>query len=437
MLDKQRKMPQYCYSHYCLKIFFIGKIIFKNIAKWGSLNLIISLGLLPTVANPQPLYTENAKKLVSIDQSTLPTPLYWQHPNQKVRISPIFATSINSYYSTPVLNSIQRKFKKSYNIYSQQKFNLIASGLNRQIFDVKSQKISEEDLEESKVRVSLTKDTQFIIGINDLQARDFADPLNPLNEENEISLFGSRSSLYNLVGGSGVGVRHRFANNLEGSLGVLFSSSSNDLSDSDSRGIINEKINNENLSNFQENSGSNNLLRGSLSGNYGTLAQLTYAPSQNTKIGLTYIYGYDISSNLGSDFATETSGVNSAFGLQTSWQINPNFALGGWIGLHQNTNTDLNKNILSWALTASISKLAGTDNSAGIVVGQEPRVIIASELEEQDIGSSWHLEGFYQFKINDNFSIIPSVIFLTGSNPDVINSDSSSVIGFVRAKFEF
>jgi Carbohydrate-selective porin, OprB family len=399
--------------------------------------MIIDFLYLPAVTNYQTLNTESSKTVASRDKSSLPTPIQGDHQDEKVRVNPIITTSVKSYYSSPDLTSTQQKSKSIYNIFRQQRLNLAANDLNRQIFDFKSQKNSEQEIETSKVRFPLTKDTQFTVGINDFQSRDFADPINPLDEESEISLFGNRSSLYNLVSGSGVGIRHKFNNNLEGSVGVLFSSTTNDLSFSNSRGIINEKINNDDLSNSKENSIGNNSIFGSLSGNYGTLAQLTYAPSQNTKIGLTYIYGYDISSTLGSDSATDTYGINSAFGLQTSLRINPNFALGGWIGLHQNTNTDFNKNILSWALSASILNLAGTENSAGIVVGQEPRVILSSEQEAQDIGSSWHLEGFYQFKVNDNLSIIPSVIFLTGSNPEVSNSDSSSVIGFVKAKFEF
>jgi Carbohydrate-selective porin, OprB family len=285
-----------------------------------------------------------------------------------------------------------------------------------------------------KQQISLAKNTQMTVGVEVLEANDFADTINPLidgNRDNGVSRFGNRPGIYYLVAGSGVGVRHRFSSNLEGSVGLLVRASTDKPQNSQSGGSLgNEKATANNVIG----SGSSG---GSLTSSYGTLAQLTYAPSENVKFGVTYVYASNAIPEIGSEKANQTEGSNNAFGFQTSLRLDPNLAVGGWVSFNQHSNTELNKNIFTWAVTAAIPDLGGKGNLAGIVVGQEPRVIAASNLEAQDRGSSWHLEGFYQIKIGDGLSLVPAIIYVTGSNIDNIRADSGDVIGAIGINFKF
>jgi Carbohydrate-selective porin, OprB family len=292
--------------------------------------------------------------------------------------------------------------------------------------------------EQPKQQIALTKDTQITFGVLALEANDFTDTINPLfdgKENGMISRFGSRSGIYYLVAGSGAGIRHQFSPNLEGSVGLLFRSSADTSSNTKSGGSSNSKLNDKKSS--DSSNGDSGLIGGSIGSSYGTIAQLTYVPSQNVKFGITYVHGYNVNPEIGSEKANQTDGINSALGLQTFWKLDSNLALGGWVGFNQNSNVELNKNIFTWAITAGIPDLGGKGNLAGIIVGQEPRVIAASNLAAEDTGSSWHLEGFYQIKISDDFSITPAIIYLTGSNIDNVKSDAGSIIGAIGITIKF
>jgi hypothetical protein len=286
-----------------------------------------------------------------------------------------------------------------------------------------------------KNQIALAPNTQMTIGVSAMEAKDFTDTIDPLfdtnNDDSMISRFGTRAGIYYLVAGSGVGIRHQFSSNLEGSVGVLFRSDDSLLNNKKGASQGNNKQN-------SNNSSDGGSIGGVLQANsFGTIAQLTYTPSQSVKVGLTYVYGHNVYPEIGSDSANRTDGGNSALGLQTFARLNPNLALGGRIGFNQNSNIEFNKNIFTWAVTAAIPDLGGKGNLAGIVIGQEPRVTAASDLNVVDTGTAMHVEGFYQIKFSDDFSITPAIIYLTGPNIDNVAPNAASIIGAIGLNYRF
>jgi hypothetical protein len=278
------------------------------------------------------------------------------------------------------------------------------------------------------------------VGVKVLEANDFTDTLNPLfdgKEESMVSRFGARPGIYYLVAGSGVGIRHQFSPNLEGSVGVLFRSSADTQNTKTSGAASNSSLSTKSPDSSNNSSNGGLLDGGSIASSYGTIAQLTYTPSQNVKVGITYVYGYSVFPEIGSDRANQTDGSNSALGLQTFMRLNPNLAVGGWIGFNQNKNVELDKNIFTWAVTAGIPDLGGKGNLAGVIIGQEPRVTAASNLDVLDTGSALHLEGFYKIKISEDFSITPAIVYLTGPNIDNVASGAGSIIGAIGFSYNF
>ncbi|MDD1429076.1 carbohydrate porin, partial [Dolichospermum sp. ST_sed9] len=53
----------------------------------------------------------------------------------------------------------------------------------------------------------------------------------------------------------------------------------------------------------------------------------------------------------------------------------------------------------------------------------------------KDPNTSYHIEGFYQYKLNDNITLTPAVIWLTA--PDHNDTNDNIVIGALRTTFSF
>jgi hypothetical protein len=262
-----------------------------------------------------------------------------------------------------------------------------------------------------KYEMPIGPNTQLVVAANAAGADDFTDSINPYFDgdggSGSISRFGNRPSIYYLVSGTGAGIRHKFSPTVEGSIGYLSNSAS-----------------------------ASNPTPGSGFGtNYGAIAQLTFNPSENAKLGLTYVNANNTNPDTGSNNANQ-GGTSNMFGVQGSFKLSPKFALGGWVGYNSNKNVAGDqRDILNWAVTAAFPNLGGEGNLAGLLVGQEPRVTGATGLATADTASSLHLEGFYQFKVNENISITPGLIYLTA--PDHNSANNGALIGTIRTTLSF
>jgi hypothetical protein len=137
---------------------------------------------------------------------------------------------------------------------------------------------------------------------------------------------------------------------------------------------------------------------------------------------------------------------SNAYGLQASFQFSPQVVLNGWVG-YVNTRTLSTRGVLprgeldiwNWGVGLAFPDLLRAGSVGGIIVGMEPRVTgVTSGLRSaigRDRDMSFHVEAFYQYRINDNISITPGIIWLT--NPDFNSSNSDVVIGAIRTTFTF
>jgi Carbohydrate-selective porin, OprB family len=258
-----------------------------------------------------------------------------------------------------------------------------------------------------KYEFALSPQTQVVVAANAGASDDFTDTINPYFDgdgaSGSISAFGNRPSIYYTVQGAGVGIRHKLSDSTELSLGYLARAASNPTAGN-----------------------------GLLGGGYGALAQLTFKTGENSKVGVTYTRTLNSDPGTGSLNANLLGNSNN-FGIEGSFQLSPEFALGGWAGYTQNQATGGDRQIWNWAVTAAAPDLGGKGNLAGFLVGQEPRVT-SSGNGTTDPTSGLHIEGFYQMKVNDNLSITPGLIYLTAPNQ---SSGNSAIIGALRSTFSF
>ena len=280
------------------------------------------------------------------------------------------------------------------------------------------------------------KSTTVILEANAGAADDFTNTVNPYFDgdggSGALSNFGTRNPIYYLTGGSGIALRHQFGEKLELSLGYLAGNAANPT-----RG------------------------NGLFNGSYGALAQLTFKPSDSFAVGLTYVNSYNFVTGTGSNasnfpvrlasFGLDTEDnlntSSNSYGLQASLKLNRGLALGGWVGYtNQRILSNLvtptgsvqrgDQKIWNWAVTVAFPDLLKEGNVGGILVGMEPRVTSSTNRTlPEDKDTSLHVEAFYQFKLSDNISVTPGVIWLTA--PDHNKDNSDLVIGVVRTTFTF
>ena len=264
---------------------------------------------------------------------------------------------------------------------------------------------------------------------------DFADTLNPLDTFDDsgsgaISFFGNRNPIYNQVYGAGVGVNTQLGDLFELSVGYL----APDAADiTEGNGLFN--------------------------GAYSALGQIVFKPSDNFKLGLTYVNAYNSSDTFtGTSLANfrtftaaelgEAAPVSSnSYGIGASWQISDRLILSGWGGyINERVLSTLDgqiergdRDILNWGVTLALPDLFKEGSLGGVVVGMEPKVVESSVnipgFDSEDDDTSLHIEAFYQYRVNDNIAITPGVIWITA--PDADNDNDDIVIGTIRTTFTF
>ncbi|MDZ8242019.1 MAG: iron uptake porin [Nostoc sp. ChiQUE01a] len=272
----------------------------------------------------------------------------------------------------------------------------------------------------------LGKKTQVIAIANGGAADDLTSTVNIFDGDGAfgaLSTFGTRNPIYTQIGGAGLGLTYEFTDKLALSLGYL-------------SGTANDPTPNNGLFN----------------GSYGALAQLTVQPNDRISLGLTYINSYNQPLATGSNAATfqdiaaiqglaeeEVGFSSNSYGVQASIGITENIVLGGWVGYTNSRSLRGNRgdvDIWNYAVTLGFPDLGTKGSLAGIIAGVEPKVTSSSLVGlARDEDTSYHLEAFYQYKLSDNITITPGVIWLT--SPDHNNDNDDVVIGALRTTFSF
>ncbi|MEA5570978.1 iron uptake porin [Calothrix sp. UHCC 0171] len=283
----------------------------------------------------------------------------------------------------------------------------------------------------------LSKSTEVIAIANAGAADDITSTINIFDGDGAfgaLSTFGTRNPIYYQMDGAGLGITQNFGDKLSLSLGYLAGESNNPAPKS-----------------------------GLTDGAYGALAQLTFKPSDRISVGLTYINSYKQELGAGSSRANPISRLSTfdfdgngeedaldvpfssnSYGLQASLGISNNIVLGGWVGYTNSRNVSTkgglvergSLDIWNWAVTLGFPDLGKKGNLAGVIVGMEPKVTGSSiDGYGKDRDTSYHIEAFYQYKVSDNITITPGIIWLTA--PDHNQNNDAVVIGALRTTFSF
>ena len=270
---------------------------------------------------------------------------------------------------------------------------------------------------------------------------DYVATVNPYFEDYDggngaLSTFASSSPIYRIGGGAGAALNFKFG---EGG-GPLRGSSL-------TVGYLGSEPSDPGIGS------------GVFNGNYAALGQLNLNLNSRIALAATYVHGYHGTGSTLFDaggFGGTTNGVTNAvvgtsqanslsdirasssnsYGLAAAIRPSDKFSVSGFVSYHDVTGFGIGDDFEAWSWGAGIAlpDFGGRGNVLGFFGGAQPYSLNrVAGVDDSDV--PYHIEGFYKYRVNDNVSITPGVIYQTSSGQ---NEDSDDVfIGTLRTTFTF
>ncbi|MDZ7954597.1 iron uptake porin [Nostoc sp. DedQUE09] len=269
---------------------------------------------------------------------------------------------------------------------------------------------------------------------------DYVATNNPYFEDFDggngaLSTFASESPIYRIGGGAGAALTLPF-----GKGGSFFKPSSLTI------GYLASNANNP-VAN-----------QGLLEGNYAALGQLNFSVGDRLSIGATYVHGYhgagggnlfDLGGGLGSTnrvvgtgqantLTTLNGSSSNSYGISAAFRPSDKLSVSGFVSYHDVTGFGADDDYQAWSygLGVALPDFGKKGNVLGIFAGAEPYAFNRGGVfagTGNDI--PYHFEGFYKYRLSDNISITPGVIWLTSPGQNSNNDDA--IIGTLRTTFTF
>ncbi|MEG4108602.1 iron uptake porin [Microcoleus sp. S13_C5] len=185
--------------------------------------------------------------------------------------------------------------------------------------------------------------------------------------------------------------------------------------------------------------------RGVFNGSFSALGQIGFF-SKPFDLGLTYTRKYNRAGDVGVMGGTGSSLANQPFGqaptgsdnygVQVNFKPSRRFQIGGWYGYTKAEQLRGGKNdatIQNGAITLALADFGRQGNLLGFVFGVPPKVTESDVARNRN--TSYHLEGFYRFQVNDFISVTPGVYVIL--NPEHNNRNDDIWVGLLRTTFSF
>ena len=291
---------------------------------------------------------------------------------------------------------------------------------------------------------------------------DYAPTLNPYFDDGDggngaLTTFASKNPIYRIGGGAGgaisfgVGPLTSILGPSTLTIGYLAGSGSTGITPAGQNPIANRF-------------GANNPAEkaGLFDGDYAALGQLNFNLGDRIGVGATYVHAYN---NTGTDiFDTggsigvvgtalanrpsllvaglgldETPTVTNSYGGQVAFRFTDNISLSGFATYTQAILLGRGRgDIWTYGAGVALSDVGKKGNILGLFAGVEPTLRgVTPGLRGAGFSrdEAWHFEGFYKYKLSENISVTPGIIWLTSPQQGENNDDV--VIGTLRTTFTF
>jgi hypothetical protein len=245
-----------------------------------------------------------------------------------------------------------------------------------------------------------------------------------------LTTFASENPIYRIGGGSGIALNVPFGKGI----GPLKASSL-------TFGYLASNANNPADSN------------GLFDGNYAALGQLNFNVG---KIGLaaTYVHGYHGAGSslfdngagiggfpgasvVGTSQANVLTGPSSSnsYGISAAFKPSNKLSVSGFVSYHDvvpETAAGTNKEAWSYGVGLALPDFGKPGNVLGIFGGAQPYSLGAGA---GDI--PYQVEGFYKYRVSDNISVTPGIIWMTAPGQGSNGGANDAFIGTLRTTFTF
>ncbi|MDP5016576.1 MAG: iron uptake porin [Dolichospermum sp.] len=248
-----------------------------------------------------------------------------------------------------------------------------------------------------------------------------------------LTTFASENPIYRIGGGSGIALNVPF-----GKPGDSFLKPS-----SITLGYL--------ASNANDPSPSNGLF----DGNYAALGQLNFNVGNRVALAATYVHGYhkagstlfdsginggtalvgsSQANSLGVDRTTLAASASSSnsYGISAAFKPSERLSVSGFVSYHDVTGFGANddKEAWSYGVGLALPDFGRKGNVLGIFGGAQPYSLGAGAGE-----TPYQVEGFYKYRVSENISVTPGVIWVT--SPGQATNSSDAFIGTLRTTFSF
>ncbi|MEH1967807.1 iron uptake porin [Nostoc sp.] len=249
-----------------------------------------------------------------------------------------------------------------------------------------------------------------------------------------LSTFASESPIYRIGGGAGIALNLPLG---KGG-GILGNSSI-------TAGYLASEANNPTLSS------------GLTNGDYAALGQLNFSVGDRLALAATYVHGYSAAGGLlfnsgstsdgsfgevlvGTGQANALSATNASssnsYGVSAAFRPSDKLSVSGFVSYHDVTGFGAGDDYEAWSYGVGVAlpDFGKKGNVLGVFAGAEPYAFNrAGVAAGNDI--PYHFEGFYKYRVSDNISVTPGVIWLTSPGQNSDNDDA--IIGTLRTTFTF
>lgn len=184
---------------------------------------------------------------------------------------------------------------------------------------------------------------------------------------------------------------------------------------------------------------------GLFNGDYAALGQLNFSVGDRLALAATYVHGYsgaggvlfnsgDTGAIVGTSLANNNSFLNASssnsYGLSAAFRPSDKLSVSGFVSYSDVTGFGANddREVWSYGIGVALPDFGKRGNVLGIFAGAQP---YARGVQAGANEVPYQVEGFYKYRVSDNISITPGVIWLT--NPGQNSNADDAIIGTLRA----
>ncbi|MBD2147973.1 iron uptake porin [Sphaerospermopsis sp. FACHB-1194] len=249
-----------------------------------------------------------------------------------------------------------------------------------------------------------------------------------------LSTFSSENPIYRIGGGSGIAVNVPF-----GQGGGILKPSSLTLGY---------------LASGNTTSGAENPANGAglFDGNYAALGQLNFNVGNRLALAATYVHGYHgagstlfdagrdggavVGTTLANNLSSPSGSSSNSYGVSAAFKPSQRLSISGFVSYHDITGFAANDDYEAWSYGVGVAlpDFGKRGNVLGIFGGVQPYTF--NNAGGPNTGDMpYQVEGFYKYRVSDNISVTPGVIWLPAVGQNSNSQDA--FIGTLRTTFTF